>query len=238
MWTLILVLLGSTTISGLSSTFFRIVGIPGSGTQLLHESNVRSVSRWTVNEGRLEPARSLDTGASSSSSSRCFRPTLDFLIKGGAPLYVLVGLQVAHMDGTDNRHSTFWSPVIASQWTTFRWAVEPDFRIVVYLGAADGTDDRIVFVSNERVHQILESLGNLLSQEDATALADGFHIVSLPAQLEWTILAPPLDVHKADLVLSCVATAERDARELLSLEIDLLEMTVTSILQVPLSRLS
>jgi hypothetical protein len=45
-------------------------------------------------------------------------------------------------------------------------------------------------------------------------------------------------VHKADLVLSCVATAERDARELLSLEIDLLEMTVTSILQVPLSRLS
>lgn len=216
---------------GLSNSF-RIVGMAGTGTQLLPENYVRSFARWTVEEQDLQQQQqqqiaSLSSHASATRNTRSIRPTLDVLVKAGTPAYVMAGLQVATMQ--DGSSSSISSTHLAQQWTTFASAADRNFRIVIYKGAGDGTDERVLLIGNDRIRNILENLACILSRPDATRFAEGFHILSFPATTEWIELDTSIDG-----VLSCMATAESDSRELLSLNKDLLELTITSILQIPL----
>jgi len=200
---------------------FRIVGVAGTGTQALPESYVHSLQRWTWEESGL--IRQQDTGEGSlQGSSFKVRPKLEFLIKGGVPTYVMVGLDIQDDKETPPR-------LTAQQWTTFEMSMFPNFRVVVYAGEGDGTDLRLLLADSEQIKEALEQLGLLLSGQEADELSQGFHLVSLPLH-EWTEI-------EADetTTLTCYATAEPDARELFTLDDDLVEMTASSILQVQLS---
>jgi hypothetical protein len=213
--------------TALAHNSIKIVGIPGgAGTQLLPESYVRSFDRWNLDDDGNLSKRQEKCDVAGISSSSLIRPTLDFLIKGGVPVYVMAGLEVReNLDDPTSR------PLLAHQWTTFAMAVEPNFRFSVFAGPGDGTDDQLAHAGNEAVKEILERLGFLLSQStSADDFTDGFHILSIPAGSEWIKL--PSDQFET---LTCVSTAEPDARELLTLDEDLIEMTASSVLQVKLS---
>lgn len=190
---------------------YKIVGIPGTGTQHLPESYVKTFARWQLTPSHgLVPA----TLEPLPLQHKQVRPSLNFLIKGGTPAYIMAGLQI----------STTGQQVLAQQWTTFRTAVEPNFRLVVYQGNADGADERILLVDSQRLRSMVEQLGMALSMANTTAvIADAFHVVSMP--LDW------IPVEKDDTV-TCVLTAENDAREVFTLDQDLVEMTATSLLIV------
>jgi hypothetical protein len=153
------------------------------------------------------------------------RPTVDFLIKGGIPAYFMVGLEAKKVEVV--------CPLLAQQWTTFGMAVEPNMRLLVYVGAGDGTDERLAHFGRDSVQEVLERLGVLLSDTATDDFATGFHIVSLPISNDWITLS---SAHQHDS-LTCFATAEPDARELFTIDDNLLEMTATSMLQLKLSDL-
>jgi hypothetical protein len=227
-WSLILLcLLVAPQATALAHNSIKIVGIPGgAGTQLLPESYVRSFNRWNLDDDGNLSKRQEKCDVAGISSSSLIRPTLDFLIKGGVPVYVMAGLEVReNLDDPTSR------PLLAHQWTTFAMAVEPNFRFSVFAGPGDGTDDQLAEAGNEAVKEILERLGFLLSQStSADDFTDGFHILSIPAGSEWIKL--PSDQFET---LTCVSTAELQSRELLTLDEDLIEMTASSVLQVKLS---
>jgi hypothetical protein len=226
-WSLILLcLLAAPKATALAHNSIKIVGIPGTGTQLLPESYVRSFNRWNLDDDGNLSKRQEKCDVAGISSSSLIRPTLDFLIKGGVPVYVMAGLEVReNLDDVTSR------PLLAHQWTTFAMAVEPNFRFSVFAGPGDGTDDQLASAGNEAVKEILERLGFLLSQStSADDFTDGFHILSIPAGSEWIKL--PSDQFET---LTCVSTAEPDTRELLTLDEGLIEMTASSVLQVKLS---
>jgi hypothetical protein len=222
-------LLPLSTVSALGS--IKIVGISGTGTQLLPKSYVQSFHRWQLDgEGNLSKRQKKETGdLSTVSSASLIRPTLDFLVKDGVPVYVMAGLEIR-----ENVDSPTSYPVLAQQWTTFGMAVEPNFRVSVYAGSADGTDDCIANVGSEEIKIVVERLGFLLSQSTTADLTEGFHILSVPVTSDWILLSTTGD-EEAEII-TCLATAEPDARELLTMDPDLVEMTVTSVLQVQLDK--
>jgi hypothetical protein len=216
----------ATALSQTSHNSIKIVGIPGTGTQLLPESYVQSFNRWNLDDdGNLSKGQG-KCDVSGISSSSLIRPTLDFLVKGGIPVYVMGGLEVR-----DNADDPTSRPLLAQQWTTFAIAVEPNFRVSVFAGPGDGTDELLAHAGNESVKAILERLAFLLSQStSADDFTDGFHIVSIPAGTDW------IKISSDEIqTLTCVSTAEQDDREALTLDEGLLEMTATSVLQVDLS---
>jgi hypothetical protein len=225
---------------GLVQNSYRIVGIPGAGTQLLPESYIKGIRRWTLDDsgndlvvvpnspGLTNPKRDLQ------GQRIQIRPTLDVLVKSGVPSYVMAGLQVRHekADEEDQSSQALEPPLTAEQWTTFAMAVDPSFRITVYMGPSDGTDDRVAMADHDLIQHALERLGLFLSQA-TEELSGGFHIVALPLEVSWTRCS----VNSVDDILTCLATAEPDARELLTLDQGLVEMTASSVLQVTLSDL-
>jgi hypothetical protein len=223
---LLCLLVASPKATALAHNSIKIVGIPSTGTQLLPESYVRSFNRWNLDDDGNLSKREEKCDVAGISSSSLIRPTLDFLIKGGVPTYVMAGLEVR-----ENIDDLISRPILAHQWTTFAMAVEPSFSVSVFAGPGDGTDDRLAHAGNKVVKEILERLGFLLSQStSADDFTDGFHILSIPAGVDWIKMSS--DEFE---MLTCVSTAEPDTRELLTLDEDLLEMTASSVLQVELS---
>lgn len=94
-----------------------------------------------------------------------------------------------------------------------------------------------------RAIQILgEVIANL---DDSSPLADGMHIVSIPVQDKWLNLPPPKwneddneNPSKSAYKISCVATSESNAKEILSLDEGLLSLSATSLLRVDLISVS
>jgi hypothetical protein len=134
-------------------------------------------------------------------------------------MYAFAGLEVHGAD----------QPKLAHQWITFGTSVEPNFRMVVFKGPEDGTDDRLALVTPDQVRDALERLGNAMSRSGSVDLTMGFHVVSVPLLRDW------LSVESSDQdekqVVTCVLTAERDPREVFTLSDDLIEMTATSLLR-------
>ena len=231
--------------SSLDNNCFRIVGGSGTPTQLLPISYVRSIPRLSVvddntsKESLVKDVHAED-GLDAIATEFRLQPTLDILVKpsseGSAttmvPSYVIAGLQQVQPD--TNGQTQFF---LAQQWVSFNWAAtQPNFRLVVYQGSSDGTDERLALVPATRLQQIWEQLAQILANDNVKTDDSGFRILSFP--IGDVLEIPMTDITNADTMITCLATAEPSGRELLSLERDLLEMTVTTRLQVPLSELS
>lgn len=149
------------------------------------------------------------------------RPTIEFLVKSGTPTYAFAGLEVYGAE----------EPKFAQQWITFETPVEPDFRMFVFKGPGDGTDDRLALITPDQVRDALERLANSLSQSGSVDLSMGFHVVSVPLLRDWLSLSVGSNDENEEQVVTCVLTAERDPREVFTLPDDLIEMTATSLLR-------
>ena len=210
-----------------SSLSVTIVGIPGGGTQSLPISYVQSFQRWVVEDGRvLSRVCNGDVSEVQWNDKLQIRPTLDVLTKSGAPSYAMAGLQVK---GNDQDLCP-----LARQWTTFAFAVEPNFRVEAFMTDGDSVDSyeaiKLQGDAAESMNAAMELFGILLSEmAEGSPLSEGFHIVSIPLGSDWTNLRSP---EKVPYTLTCLATAEPEAKELLTLDTSLVEMTASSVLEL------
>jgi hypothetical protein len=207
---------------------FRIVGIPGAGTQFLPESHVSTFGRFHVEKSQLVPHACQSGGYSPFVPGSIIRPTLDILVKNGLLSYVMVGVEEK-----DNPAC----PPLAQQWTTFELVMEPNFRVEVFWGARDGKDEKIMQVETIHIQALLQDFGMILaeSSQAASSISKGFHIISIPLADNWTQVGDydVVDANNGDAkIMTFLATAEPDARELLTLDSSLVEMTASSVMQV------
>mmetsp|Transcript_39689 Transcript_39689/g.119254 ORF Transcript_39689/g.119254 Transcript_39689/m.119254 type:complete len:331 (-) Transcript_39689:77-1069(-) len=108
------------------------------------------------------------------------------------------------------------------------------------LGSLDDTSSAHLMFGAERMKKVVESLGIFLSGIDENSpLSDGFHVVSFPLTKDWIEL-PEFEEDEGitGYKLSCLATAEPDAKALLGMDDGLLEMTATSVLDIDVSKTS
>jgi hypothetical protein len=201
---------------------FRIVGIPGAGTQFLPESYASTFGRFQVEKNMLVP-RACQGGYAPFVPGSIIRPTLDILVKNGILTYVMVGVEEK-----DNPAC----PPLAQQWTTFELVMEPNFSVEVFWGARDGKDELIMQVETIQIQSILQEFGMILS-ETSQAISKGFHIISIPLAEKWTQVGDDVvDANGDAKIMTFLASAEPDARELLTLDSSLVEMTASSVMQV------
>lgn len=227
-----IVIVGVAGLSAASSLSVNIVGIPGGVTQSLPISYVESFQRWTVEDGQIL-SRVCDSKISEIEwNNECeIRPTLDVLLKSGLPSYVMAGLQ-----GRSNNQDLC---PLARQWTTFAFAVEPSFRLETFVSSSSSGDSvdshKALLVANdgnpvEQMKAAMELFGIVLSQTgEGSPLSDGFHIVSIPLDSDWTKLPSP---DNGPYTVTCLATAEPEADELLDMDPGLVEMTASSVLEL------
>ena len=154
------------------SNDIKIVGQSGGQSQKLPGFYVSGFTHWSVEGGndissspssrddlslvRL-PTEGDDTFVNPTSTTELwwpmdlkslqFRPSLDLLIQSGAPKYAFAGLNVrvpehASADGGDWRNYGLSSQPLASQWTTFAFAVEGGFRVECFLGKSEDEDQK------------------------------------------------------------------------------------------------
>jgi hypothetical protein len=202
-----------------------IVGLPGGVTQSLPISYIQNFQRWLVQDGQIR-SRVCDSKISEIEwqAPMQIRPTFDVLIKSGVPSYVMAGLQV---QGNGQKLCP-----LARQWTTFSFAVEPNFRVEAFTSHGGEGKAALDLGGNpaERMKNAMELFGIAFSQlGDGSSLNEGFHIVSIPLGSEWKTLPSP---EKGPYVLTCLATAEPEAEELLTMDPGLAEMTASSIMEL------
>jgi hypothetical protein len=217
-----------SAVTGFSSAFLsvNIVGIPGGVTQSLPISYVQSFQRWIVDDGKvLSRVCNSKISQIEWNDGTKIRPTLDILIKSGAPAYAMAGLQVK---GNNEEYCP-----LARQWTTFSFAVEPTFRVEAFT-STDSDLHKPIFARDcnpvDQMKTAMELFGVVLSQSgEGSPLSDGFHILSIPLD-GWTPLPSMED--SAAYTLTCLATAEPEAEELLTMDPGLVEMTASSVLEL------
>jgi hypothetical protein len=153
-----------------------IVGLPGGGTQSLPTTYVQTFPRWqvtatttndddddgkettvvkkdVVTAGRSNVNLSLDWSPTLQA-----RPALEFLIKSGIPTYVMAGLQLQHQSSSSDNNisnNNIKSIPLARQWTTFGYAVEPNFRIEVFQHADDDDIRRKKATMMKTAHRVV-----------------------------------------------------------------------------------
>ena len=213
---------------------YKVVGPAAGGPQYLPASYVKTFSRWQISgTGSLVPAVTTEECTADESQEKDdtirIQPTINFLLKGGGvPAYLFAGLWVG--TGTNNNGQS-QSPEImisgdnnhhylAQQWTTFDVAVHPNFRMEIFLGLGDGVDDkRLGVVDAQEIKEAVEQLGTALASSQEEDLSGGFHIVSIPLKI--MVDMSDLDMARGKggtMMLTCVATAESNALQLLSLD--------------------
>lgn len=231
--------------------FVQIVGLPGGGTQSLPTNYVQNhIRRWQVNDddGTVgeDVCQQSDVNLQTQwTPTLQYRPVLEFLIKGGVPSYVIAGLQLRDLDLTQQPITV---RPLARQWTTIQFAVEPNFRIELFQYQHQLSDDERRPDGSKSIDQIAEwklgdqqpaklvkramELFGLVTSElkNDSGLLEGFSIVSVPLPVAWSdVPRPPSG---GWYTVACMATAEPDAQELLTLDQDLLEMTASSLLEM------
>ena len=213
---------------------YRIVGIPGSGIQYLPKSYVKTFPRWNVDpaEKKLIPVEEQTTEGSCDSHSQSdnisVQPTLNFLVKGGVPTYVLVGLSVGAPNDTSNNHN-----YLAQQWTTFATTAAPNFRVELFLGSGDGADNSVGVVDTPKIREYMEVFGQAFATAEHHDLQSGFHIVTITMKMDTS----KMETKQGDAsTLTCVGTSESDAKQMLALDDDQMETKATSKLSIEASK--
>lgn len=213
---------------------YKVVGLQG-GTQYLPASYVNAFSRWQLDaSGKLVAMSteecSVEKESGATEITMNIQPTINFLLKGGVPTYIFAGLWVH--DG-QNKQISGEANHLAQQWTTFSQAAKSNFRVEVFMGQGDGSNDRrLGVVDAPQIDQALEQLGTALSITNAKDLGNGFHIVTIPLKM---MGMEDLDMARGKsgtMIMTCIATAEPEALKLLSLDNESLENTATSKLNV------
>ena len=222
-------------LSSSSSHIVNIVGLSGGQIQSLPTGYVQSFPRWQVDDdNRLQKfecggvVTDLDVEWSDMLQAR---PSVEFLFKGGIPTYVMAGVQFRHRDSpNESVNGAVRSCPLARQWTTFAFAAEPNFRIELFEQEGSAvTAWRFGEDPAQQMQDALQVLGITASQlDEQSPLSEGFHIVSLPLQIEWADVPEP---RGSGYKVSCLATAEPEASELLSIDQSLVEMTASSVLE-------
>lgn len=256
----------SSSSSSSSSGTCKIVGVAGTGTQYLPRSYVENFERWQVQTSAGNDSVGLAKidrrDVSVSNDNLWLRPSLDIMFRNGVPSYCMAGI-LLHSDDSN----VVWSPFTAEQWTTFAVPAEPAFRILLFVGSGDGTDDVLwAQAQHASIQDALSQLATLLAGvAPEKSLSTGYQIVSFP--LDMKIRQEQVDMDKESQsswieglgwlsvsqivrdgqdananrggtgVVTVMATGEIDAREVLTLDPALVEMTVTSLLQVPVKDL-
>lgn len=211
-----------------ASEVYKIVGIPGSGPQYLPKTYVKTFPRWILDQDKGKLVRvnekeddnvdgSCDSSSSSSSSDTVsVQPTLNFLLKGGKPTYVFVGLSVGAPNdnavGSSNNNQHY----LAQQWTTFAATAERNFRIELFLGPGDGTDDVMGVVGGPKVKKYLGVFGQLLATTDENELASGFHIVTIAMKLMDTSTKMQTNQKTNASTITCVAASDSNAKQMIA----------------------
>ena len=222
---------------------YKVVGLLGKTPQYLPTSYVKSFSRWQLSDtGSLVPIATPATEECTADESQMkddtisIQPTISFLLNGGVPVYLFAGLWVS--TGTHGQNK--WQKMIsgdnhhlAQQWTTFDIAAHPNFRMEVFMGKGDGIDEkRLGVVDAREIKEAVEQLGTALASCQEQDLSSGFHTVSIPLKM---VDMSDLDMARGKggtMMLTCVATAESNALQLLSLDMKSFEQTATSKLEV------
>jgi len=161
-----------------SSLTVNIVGLPGGVTQSLPITYVQSFQRWVIEDGQVLSRVCNNKVSEIEWQDTKIRPTLDILIKSGAPSYAMTGLQVR---GNEQDVCP-----LARQWTTFAFAVEPSFRVEAFLSNSNDMDSHTALLVEgsdpvERMKDAMELFGIAFSQTgEGSPLSEGFHIVSIP----------------------------------------------------------
>jgi hypothetical protein len=193
------------------------------------------------------------------------RPSLDIFLKSAVPAYVLAGLEVrvpsdASMDGREWKNFGVNCQPLASQWSGFEIAAEKGFRVETFYGSKTDEDSSIDWKdiaagsneascngsgmeerklrAEEGTQKAMDLLGSLLgNMDEQSPLVEGMHIISIPITDEWIDL-PPNDAENNAYNLVSVGTVESDAKELLKMGEDMLEMSVSSVLNVEVLRIA
>ncbi|GFH47163.1 hypothetical protein CTEN210_03638 [Chaetoceros tenuissimus] len=171
-------------------------------------------------------------------------------------------------DGREWKNFGMNSQPLASQWTTFDIAIENGFRVELFHGETllknqkdNGEQDEIQWTalmkdscsSSDEIDSIQKQeqladkakdaqnamgvMGNLLAGLDENSpIASGMHIVSVPTSSEWIDLPQTKDEDGYKLV--SVATVESDAKELMTMDEDLIALSATSVLKVDVTRIA
>ncbi|CAB9513732.1 expressed unknown protein [Seminavis robusta] len=216
-----------TADDGLVSVY-RIVE-PTGATEVLPASYVKSFSRWTLDDGgTLIPLRSsssheegeCDADLESTITKIIVRPTLNVILRPGAiPAYVAVGLLVV---GDHNNH-------LAQQWTSFQGTSHAQFRVELFWGGANGSDQRVGVVPPGTVRKALEQFGVALATTTHEKLQDGFHIVSVPLQMQDMSAERPT---KDATWFTCLALTTQEAVQVLQMDPAQVQTLALSKLQV------
>ena len=258
--------------SASQSPDIQIVGMPGGAPQMLPASYIKSLTRWSIefsgddgkeisveklkgadsnddDNGFVNPTSTLELWWPSDIDKLQARPTLDILLQRGTPVYASGGMDIrvppdAAADGMEWRNYGMNSQPLARQWTTFGFAIEPNFRVETFWGEASNNKDEgeetkkvkwecLKQYSAADMTKTLELFAEFISEiDEESPLISGFHVVSIPMGTEW------FDLPKGTpYALVSLATAEPDAEELLTMDTDLVAMTATSILGVEVSQI-
>jgi hypothetical protein len=233
-----------------TTTIYRITGIPGGGTQSIPHSYVKNFARWRFTDQCIQDPSIINPISSNlirdddppndrklllSTTTRTIRvrPTMHFLVKGGIISYAMAGVQMMSDVDEGTIHL-----LLAQQWTSFVMMTEPRMRMTLYLGPADGTDERLLIVNNNKVRQQIEKIGLMMSlyqndeyNDNTYDMTSGFHLVSNVMHDDWIDVILPETENKS-LSVTCVLTGEGDAREVFTLDKDLIELTATSFLRM------
>ena len=204
------------------------------------------------NNGFVNPTSTLELWWPSDIHKLQARPTLDILLQRGTPVYASGGMDVrvppdAAADGMEWRNYGMNSQPLARQWTTFGFAIEPNFRVETFWGTASNNNEEkeeegetkevkwecLKQYSAADMIKTLELFAEFISGiDEESPLISGFHVISIPMGTEW------LDLPKGTpYALVSLATAEPDAEELLTMDPNLVAMTATSILGVEVSQI-
>lgn len=211
--------------------------------------------RLDQNNGFVNPTSTTELWWPSDISNLQVRSTIEILFQSGSPAYASGGLEVrvppkSSADGIEWKNHGLNSQPLARQWTAFNFVVEPNFRVESFIGrrveegsAEPEWEEISAGEASEQMRKALETLGIFLSGiDDTSPLATGFHIVSIPTEVEWTDLPELTEDPKSDdgkmetYALIALGTAEPDSKELLTMESDLVAMTASSILAVQVSQ--
>ena len=251
--------LSNTASTGHPSHIVNIVGLPGGQTQSLPTSYAQTFGKWQITEDNElveRPCQEAILGAQIKWTSNLqARPAVEFMIRNGVPTYVMAGIQLRKVvgEGQDKRIVEVGPCPMARQWTTFSLAVEPQFRVEVFeqerentvAPNGEGSDETSSSTTTEtfgsptawsfgedasvQMQEAMQQMAVVTSQvEEGSALLGGFHIISVPLQIQWADVPEP---RGESYRVSCLATAEPDAAELLTLEDYLVEMTASAILE-------
>jgi hypothetical protein len=114
----------------------------GSGLTQQQQQQQQQVGQPMTVQGFVNPTSNQALWWPSDLTTIQIRPTLDVFIKSASPAYILAGLEArvppsCSKDGKEWRNFGMNSQLLATQWTTFGFAVENGFRVESFLGKGD-----------------------------------------------------------------------------------------------------